>query len=89
MHRLESVVVVISFFILFLLGPVQMPNFSWAEPDTLNKYMKSSASEPIRKACFNLERLGRSFRLAQPGISPLERLWNGFDSDAELFMYLT
>ena len=28
----------------------------------------------------------RSFRLAWPGISPLERLWNCFDSDAELFM---
>ena len=26
-------------------GRVQMPNFSWAEPNTLNKYMKSSASE--------------------------------------------
>ena len=51
--------------------------------------MKSSASESIRNACFNLERLSRSFRLARPGISPLERLWNGFDSDAELFMYET
>ena len=51
--------------------------------------MKSSASESIRNACFNLERLSRSFRLARPGISPLERLWNGFDSDAELFMYRT
>ena len=51
--------------------------------------MKSSASESIRNACFNLERLSRSFRLAGPGVSPLERLWNGFDSDAELFMYGT
>ena len=41
------------------------------------KYMKSSASESIRNACFNLERLSRSFRLARPEISPLERLWNG------------
>ena len=41
----------------------------------------------IRNACFNLERLSRSFRLVRPGISPLEQLWNGFDSDAELFMY--
>ena len=49
--------------------------------------MKSSASESIRNVCFNLERLSRSFRLARPGISPLERLWNGFDSDAELFIY--
>ena len=46
--------------------------------------MKSSASESIRNACFNLER--HSFRLARLGISPLERLWNGFDSDAELFI---
>ena len=38
------------------------------------KYMKSSASESIRNACFNLERLSRSLRLAWPGISPLERL---------------
>ena len=50
---------------------------------------RSSASELIRNACFSLERLSRSFRLARPGISPLERLWNGFDSDAELFMYRT
>ena len=35
------------------------------------------------------ERLSRSFCLARPGISPLERLWNGFGSDAELFMYRT
>ena len=34
--------------------------------------MKSSVSESIRNACFNLERLGRSFRLARPGISPLD-----------------
>ena len=51
--------------------------------------MKSSASESIRNACFNLELLSRSFRLAWPGISPLERLWNDFDSDGELFMYRT
>ena len=48
---------------------------------------RSSATELIRNACFSLERLSRSFRLARPGISPLERLWNGFDSNAELFMY--
>ena len=51
--------------------------------------MKSSASESIRNACFNLELFSRSFRLARSGISPLERLWNGFDSDAEHFMYRT
>ena len=53
------------------------------------KYMKSSASKSIRNACFKLKRLSRSFRLAWPGISPLERLWNGFDWDAELLMYGT
>ena len=40
------------------------------------KYMKSSGSKSIRNAFFNLERLSRSFRLARPGISPLERLWS-------------
>ena len=55
-----------------------MPNFSRAQ---------RLASESIRNACFNLERFSRSFRLAWPNISPLERLWNGFDSDDELFMY--
>ena len=48
--------------------------------------MKSSTSESITSAYFNLERLSRSLRLAQPGIF---RLCNGFDSDAELFMYQT
>ena len=48
--------------------------------------MKSLASESVGDACFNLEQLSRPFRLARLGISPLERLWNGFDSDAELFM---
>ena len=51
--------------------------------------MKSLASESIRNACFNLGGLRRSFLLARPGIPPLERLWNDFDSDAELFMYRT
>ena len=39
------------------------------------KYMKSSASESVKNGYLNLERLSRSSRLAQPGISPLERLW--------------
>ena len=63
---------------------------TFQEPNVIhwNKYMKSSTSESVRNACFNLERLRRSFRPARPGISPLgEWLWNGFDSDAELFMY--
>ena len=51
--------------------------------------MKSSASESIRKACVSLEPLSCSFRLARPGIPPLDRLWNAFDSDAALFMYRT
>ena len=34
--------------------------------------MKSSASESVRNACFNWERLSRSFRLVRPGI----RLWS-------------
>ena len=35
----------------------------------------SSASESIRNAGFNLERLSHSFRLARPVISTLGRLW--------------
>ena len=38
------------------------------------KHMKSSASESVENGCFNLERLSRSSRLAQPEISALERL---------------
>ena len=48
--------------------------------------MKSLASESISNAYFNSKRLSRSFPLAQPGISTLGRLWDGFDSDTELFM---
>ena len=61
------------------------------EPNLIHwiTYMESSISELIRNASFNLERLSRSFRQARTGISPLERLWNGFDSDAELFTYRT
>ena len=62
------------------LGPVLMPNFSWAEPNTL-------ASESIRNACFNLEQLSCSFHLGHLRIFPLKQLWNGFDSDTKLFMY--
>ena len=45
--------------------------------------MKSSAAKTIRNA--NLERLNYSFRLARLRIPHLERLWNGFESDAERF----
>ena len=48
--------------------------------------MKSLVSESVRNAYFNLERLSRSSRLARPGISTVERLLNGFDSDAVLFI---
>ena len=48
--------------------------------------MKKSASETIKNGYFNLERLSRSFRLAWPKISTLERLWNDFVSEAKLFM---
>ena len=37
--------------------------------------MKSSASESISKACFNLEWLSRSLRLDRPGNLALERLY--------------
>ena len=49
--------------------------------------MKSSASEEIRDAYFNLGRLSRYSSLAKLGISALERLWSGFDSDSELINY--
>ena len=34
-----------------------------------------------------MERRSHSFHLTRPGILTLDRLWNGFDSDAKLFMY--
>ena len=70
----------------------EMRRLNWRrtfhEPNLIHwiKYMKSSVSESVRNACFNLERLSRSFRQARPRISPLELLWNSFDSNAELFM---
>lgn len=51
-----------------------------------NKYCElSSASKSGKDSFLNLERLSRSSRIAQAGISAL----NGFDSDAELLMYRT
>ena len=73
-------VITIIFYARFRLRTSHEPNLTHRI-----KYMNSSASESIRNACFNLERLSRSFRLARPGISPLNRLWNAFDSDAQLF----
>ena len=51
--------------------------------------MKSSASEAIRNAYFNLDWFSHSSHLAWLGILTVKRLWNGFDSDAELFMHRT
>ena len=53
------------------------------------QYMKSPASESIKiYPCFNLERLSRTFRLARPGISALERLLlERLSFKRELFMY--
>ena len=41
----------------------------------------------IGNAYFNLERLSHSSHLDQLGIQTVEQLWNGFDSDAKLFIY--
>ena len=62
-------------FVLYDLGSVQTPNFSRAEPYTLNQLHESSASESVRNGCFNLERLSRSFRQAWPRISLLLDLY--------------
>ena len=72
-------------------GKARFRRRTFHEPNLIPwiEYMKSSASVSIKNVCFSLERLSRSFPLAWPGISPLERVWNGFDSDAELFMHRT
>ena len=63
---------------------------SWTYYIELLYYMKGPVSESIRNAyIFNLEQLSWSSRLAWPGILTMERLWKGFDSDAELFMFRT
>ena len=79
-HHRSVITIRLWFYARFRLRSSHEPNLSHRI-----KYMNTSASESIRNACFNLERLSRSFRLARPGISPLNRLWNAFDSDAELF----
>ena len=78
-----------GFFLLLLKPLARFRRRSFHESNLIHwiKYMKSLASESIRNAYFNWERLSHSFCLAQPGISPLERLWNDFDSDAKLFTY--
>ena len=59
-----------------VLGPVGKPQ-TFHDPNLIHwiKYIKSSAPESIRNACFNLEQHSRSSALAQPGISTSERLW--------------
>ena len=47
--------------------------------------MRNPAGESQQARHRRLQRLNRSSHLARQGISPLERLWNGFDSDTELF----
>ena len=59
------------------------------EPDSLSfltliNKVQSHSVGGLRRPCFQDT---RSFRLARPGISPLERFLNGFDSDAEFLMY--
>ena len=55
-------------------GPVQTPIFSWAELNTFNKCMKSSASESIKNAKLNSNASVVLFCLAQPEISAWEWL---------------
>ena len=52
---------------------------------SLTEYVEVStwSTESVRKRV-DLERLSLSFRLARPGISPVERICNGIDSDVEL-----
>ena len=56
---------------------IQFRRRTFHEPNLIPwiKYMKSSASESVKNGYLNLERLSRSFRLPQPGISRLERLY--------------
>ena len=71
-----------AFFLCCYRTKARFRSRTFHEPNPIHciKYMKSSASKSIRNACFKLKRLNRSFRLAWPGISPLqgatlERLW--------------
>ena len=64
------------------LFPFELGRKSPGNEVGLMSLMKRSASERIKNGYFNLEKLSRSFRLTWPGISTLERLWNGFVSDA-------
>ena len=62
-------------------------NRTFHEPNLIHwrKYKKSSASELLRNACFNLERLSRWFCLYRPEISHMEGPWNAFDSETPSF----
>lgn len=58
------------------LEPAQTPNFKWAEPNKLNwVHEKIGVWISLKSDHLKLERFNRSFRLAQAGISALERLW--------------
>ena len=58
------------------LGPVQTPNVSWTEPNTLIELgsWKVRGLNQIGTPISIQERVSHSSRLAWPGISPLERL---------------
>ena len=62
-------------------------SWTFREPNLIHwrKYKKSSASESLRNACFNLERFSRCFCLARPEILHMEGLWNVFDSETPSF----
>ena len=57
-----------------VIGLVQTTKFHETNLKHSIKYMKSLASESVRYAYSLLEQVSRSFRLARPGISTLERL---------------
>ena len=71
--------VVCTLVVTWVTTKAQFRRQTFHEPNLISliKYMKSSASESVKNGYLNLEWLSRSFRLAHPGISPLERLWFG------------
>ena len=66
-------------------GPAHPDPKIGARVDLTSKGLRPGSDADL----FNLERLSRSSLLAWPGISTVEQLWNGFDSDDKLFMYPT
>ena len=75
--RLFNIIIDHDFWQFDWEAKAQFRRRTFHEPNLISwiKYMKSSASESVKNGYLNLERLSRSFRLALPGISPLERLW--------------